>query len=168
MEVRKTTIDDLGSILQIYSFAREYMKETGNPNQWKDNRPEREVVIGDIENGNSYAIEHNAEICGVFAFIIGQDLTYNFIQGQWLNDEPYGTIHRIASNNKVKGVLNCCLRFCQSKTNNIRIDTHKDNLIMQHLLEKDGFTKCGIIYLQDGSPRIAYQRDFKTHCCLFP
>ncbi len=160
MEVRKTTINDLDSILQIYSFAREYMKETGNPNQWKDYRPEREVVIGDIENGNSYVIEHNAEICGVFAFIIGQDPTYNFIQGQWLNDEPYGTVHRIASNNKFKGVLNCCLRFCQSKTNNIRIDTHKDNLIMQHLLEKNGFTKCGIIYLQNGSPRIAYQRDF--------
>jgi RimJ/RimL family protein N-acetyltransferase len=41
---------------------------------------------------------------------------------------------------------------------NIRIDTHRDNAIMQHLLEKNGFVKCGIIYVEDGSPRIAYQK----------
>ena len=39
---------------------------------------------------------------------------------------------------------------------NIREDTHADNQIMQKLAEKNGFVKCGIIYVKNGTPRIAY------------
>ena len=76
----------------------------------------------------------------------------------WLNDEEYGTIHRIASNGSVKGIFESCLKYCESIVDNIRIDTHHNNFIMQYLIEKNGFTKCGIIFVRDGSPRIAYQR----------
>ncbi len=160
VNVRKTRIADLNTVSEIYAFAREFMRKNGNPKQWYNSYPEREIIISDIENGVSYVIENNNEIFGVFTFIVGDDPTYNIIKGKWLNNKPYGTIHRIASNNKIKGVINYCLDFCKSKINNIRIDTHNDNLIMQHLLEKNDFIKCGIIYLQDGSPRIAYQKDF--------
>ncbi len=160
MIIRKSRIDDLDTISEIYSIARDCMRKNGNPDQWKNSYPERKVIISDIEKGVSFVIEENNEICGVFAFIEGSDPTYEIIEGEWLNDKPYGTIHRIASNNKIKGILNYCLNFCKSKTDNIRIDTHKDNLIMQHLLEKSGFIKCGIIICDDGTPRIAYQKDF--------
>ena len=50
--------------------------------------------------------------------------------------------------------VNWCLEHCES----LRADTHADNKIMQHLLEKNGFTRCGIIHVADGTPRIAYQR----------
>ncbi len=161
MKIRKARIDDLNSICEIYSIARNYMRESGNPNQWKNNYPERELIVSDIKRGVSYVIEENNEILGVFAFIVGNDPTYKIIKGKWLNDNPYGTIHRIASNNKAKSILNYCLNFCKSKIDNIRIDTHKDNLIMQHLLEKHRFVKCGTIFCSDGTPRIAYQKDFK-------
>lgn len=162
MNIRKTNINDLNVVTEIYAFARELMRKNKNPNQWNNSYPEREKIISDIENGVSYVIENNNEIFGVFTFIIGDDPTYKFIDGKWLNDKPYGTIHRIASNNKKKGILNYCLDFCKSINMNIRIDTHNDNLIMRHLLEKNGFIKCGIIYLQNGSPRIAYQKDFSV------
>ena len=162
MIVRKTTFDDLNEILDIYKYAREQMKLNGNPNQWKNNRPAPETIKKDITNGNSYVIEDNNEIYGVFAFIIGNDPTYEIIEnGKWLNDDEYGTIHRIASNGKSKGILEECLSFCETKVGNIRIDTHEDNKIMQHLVEKLGFKKCGIIYTDDGTPRLAYQKIVK-------
>ena len=103
---------------------------------------------------------HNGEMEAVFAFVLGPDPTYAKIEdGQWLNDAlPYGTIHRLASAGKRPGVatdvINWCLEHCES----LRADTHADNKIMQHLLEKNGFTRCGIIHVADGTPRIAYQR----------
>ena len=89
-------------------------------------------------------------------------LNYDVIEGKWLNDEPYGTIHRIASNGTEKGIMKICLDYCDNYVSNIRIDTHKDNKIMQHLLEKFNFKYCGIIYLSDGNPRLAYHR-IKLH-----
>ena len=101
----------------------------------------------------------NAGICGTFAFIIGDDPTYRILEhGHWLNQAPYGTIHRLASSGSVKGIFSTCLAWCLAQIPNIRIDTHQDNLVMQHLLEKNGFHKCGIIYVEDNSPRLAYQK----------
>lgn len=134
------------------------MKKNGNPKQWGDNRPTPETVARDIEHENSYVIEVSGKICGVFALIIGDEPTYQIIEGKWLNDKPYGTIHRVAGDGSVKGILKECLKFCESKIGNIRIDTHADNTIMQHLLQKNGYTRCGIIHVEDGTPRIAYQK----------
>ena len=159
MDIRKSTKSDLADILQIYAYAREQMRINGNPSQWGSNRPAREVIIKDIEDGNSYVIEDHGKICGVFSFIIGVEPTYHIIEnGVWENEDPYGTIHRIAGNGTGKGVLEACLKYCEQQIPNIRIDTHSDNLIMQHLLHKFGYVKCGTIYVEDESPRIAYQK----------
>lgn len=158
MNIRKSTVSDLENILRIYAHAREQMKTNGNPKQWGDNRPAPEVVVRDIENENSYVIEASGKICGVFALVTGDEPTYQIIEGKWLNDKPYGTVHRIASDNSVKGILEHSLAYCEKKIGNIRIDTHADNQIMQHLLAKYGYTKCGTIYVEDGTPRIAYQK----------
>ena len=94
----------------------------------------------------------------MFAFILGEDPTYSYIEnGNWLSDKPYGTIHRIAGDGTVSGVVKTAVDYCRETIKNIRIDTHENNKTMQHVLGKLGFSKCGIIYLEDGSPRIAYQ-----------
>lgn len=49
------------------------------------------------------------------------------------------------------------MEFCKGRWGNLRIDTHADNHTMQHLIQKHGFQKCGIVYVEDGTPRIAYQ-----------
>lgn len=161
MNIRKTKKEDLEKVLEIYEYARNQMRKNGNPNQWKNTNPSKDIIINDIENENSYLIEYKEEICGIFSFIVGEDPTYKKIEGSWLNNEDYGTIHRVASSGIRKGILKECLNFCEKKQKNIRIDTHEDNKIMQHLLEKNGYINCGIIYVLDGSPRIAYQKIVK-------
>lgn len=149
---------ELVSILKIYAYAREQMKLNGNPTQWGDKHPAESVVIDDIKSGNSYVILKDGEICGVFSFILGKEPTYAKIEGEWKNQEPYGTIHRVASNGATKGIFDACIEFCQSNISNLRIDTHLDNKIVQYLIEKNNFERCGIIYVADGTPRIAYEK----------
>lgn len=159
MNIRSASQHDFESILNIYAYAREQMRLSGNPQQWGTDRPLPETIWRDILREQSYVFVEKEQLCGVFAFIIGTEPTYRIIEdGAWLNDAPYGTIHRIAGNGRTSGILSKALSFCEEKINNIRIDTHDDNHIMQHLLQKYGFQKCGYIYVEDGSRRIAYQR----------
>lgn len=152
------TIEELDYIMQIYARAKKYMVETGNPNQWNGTYPERELLEQDIVKRQLYVYKVDGQVHAVFAFIIGEDTTYAYIEGQWLNDMPYGTIHRIASDGMCKGVLAKCVDYCAGQIANLRADTHHDNKIMQHLLEKNGFERCGVIYLANGAPRVAYHR----------
>ncbi len=160
MRIRHTTWQDLPELEIIYERARQFMKETGNPNQWKDCRPNPSLIEEDIRVGQSYVLEDEGEILGVFALIFGEDPTYGIIEdGRWLNSRPYAAIHRIASAGKAHGFFKALMDFCQNKASNLRIDTHPDNKIMQHLIAKNGFTYCGIIYTDDGTKRLAYQKD---------
>lgn len=136
------------------------MRESGNLTQWPDTYPSYEILSNDISRENSYVIENNGKIIATFAFIIGEDPTYKVIyNGEWLDDtKPYGTIHRIASDRSQNHILESVLSWCFLKIDNVRIDTHKDNIIMRHLLEKQNFKYCGIIYLLNGDKRLAFQR----------
>ena len=158
MKIRKSISSDINDILIIYERARSFMKETGNPNQWRDNKPEKEEISKDINDGNHYIVYDDDGIYGAFSFIIGEDPTYNYIEGAWLNNEKYGTLHKVASAQTKHGILSFILGYCSALVDNIRIDTHEDNKVMQHLILKNSFTKCGIIYLLNGEPRIAYQK----------
>ena len=160
MRIRNTKYEDINRLLEIYDYARKIQAENGNPNQWVNGYPSKELIENDISSNNSYVIEKDSRIIGTFVFIIGEDPTYRVIEnGKWLNNEVYGTIHRIASSGEEKGLLKYCIDYCFSKCKNIRIDTHEDNHIMKHLLQKYGFVRCGIIKVADGSKRIAYQKE---------
>ncbi|MBQ7567633.1 N-acetyltransferase [bacterium] len=150
-------MDDLDGLMALYAYARQQMRQRGNVSQWVDGYPEREVIAEDIRQGYCYVFEDSLGICGVFAFIIGADPTYALIEdGKWLNDEPYGTIHRIAGYGRAKGLLGRAVAFALGRIANVRCDTHADNAVMRHLLEKLGFVRCGRIYTRGGAPRIAY------------
>ena len=162
MIIRKAENADMEKIMEIFAYARERMKFSGNPTQWRDDKPYRSVVEKDISEGNAYVTIDDEGVSGVFAFIVGEDPTYKVIEdGAWLNDEEYGTIHRVAAGSRVKGLLSAALEFCEKRIDNVRIDTHENNKIMQHILEKNGYIKCGRIYIDDGSPRIAYHKEIK-------
>ena len=105
------------------------MRINGNLNQWRDTYPPEALIIDDIKNKNSYVIEKDGVVCGVFAFIIGDDPTYQKIEGQWKNSAPYGAIHRVASSGMMRGVFPACVKFCEAKISNLRVDTHHDNKI---------------------------------------
>ncbi len=150
-------IADLKEIYSIYEYARGFMKQTGNPNQWAEKYPPKELLSEDIENKRLYVIEREGRICGVFYFYIGTDKTYLEIEGEWGSGLPYGTIHRIAAAQNARGIFSEALKFTLQKINHIRIDTHADNKVMQSVLDKHGFSYRGIIYVADGTPRRAYE-----------
>lgn len=157
--IRQALLSDLETILDIYEEARVFMRQNGNPSQWKNGYPGKDRVTEDIKENCLFVIQRDSKPCGVFFFKVGEDPTYRYIEnGKWLSDTEYGVIHRIAGRTKEKGILAETLEFCQGKITHLRIDTHKDNSIMQHALAKYGFTPCGTIYVADGTPRIAYER----------
>ena len=159
MYVRRSNMEDIPAMMDLYAQARAFMRENGNPNQWDESYPSRELLEKDIAFGNSYIVEDDEKnLAATFAFIKGEAPTYYGIEnGAWLNHEPYGTIHRLAGNTSYHGIASGCIGWCKSQIGNLRADTHEDNKIMQHLLEKNGFVRCGIIHLANGAPRIAYQ-----------
>jgi len=158
MTIRKTTLHDLDTVMSIYDEARTIMRESGNMAQWQDGHPSREIIERDIKMGASYVCVQNNEIVAVFFFGINPDPTYAKIDGQWLNDEPYGVVHRIARRHSARGTGAFCLNWCYNQHPNIRLDTHSDNAPMRSLLDKLGFTYCGIIWLANGDERMAFQK----------
>jgi acetyltransferase, GNAT family len=157
--IRNAIESDLLEIKSIVAKARELMKSSGNVNQWVDGYPSSEVFLSDICSGNAYLLLRENKVVAYFAMTDGPEPTYNLItKGSWLNDDNYGVLHRIASNGEAKGVFKEILLYASEHYSNIRIDTHHDNKIMQRLLEQNGFVYCGVIFLADGSPRLAYQR----------
>ena len=158
MNIEKATARDLAEILRVYAAARAYMSAHGNATQWGTTYPPEEIICDDIAKGNLYLCVENGKIHGVFAFIEGADPTYAVIeQGAWPDNRPYNVMHRMASDGEVRGIGKAALDFCKAHSENVRADTHKDNVTMQNMLAKNGFVPCGIIHVENGSERIAYQ-----------
>ena len=160
MTIRRSTYGDLPQLMRIYREARQIMLDSGDLNQWKEGYPPEDVIRGDIDRGVGYAVEDGDRLVGAFAFIPGTDPTYLRIEGgAWKDDlKPYCTIHRLGSLKDSKGVAEACFNWCWEQSHNLRVDTHEDNVIMRHCIQKAGFSYCGIIYLPDGAPRLAYQK----------
>ena len=158
MNIRKAKSNDLPEILAIYEHARAFMAETGNPTQWTGGYPSLALLQSDIDCGALYVIEDDGMLHGVFAFFPDGDPLYDALSASWLNARPYGAIHRVASKGTKKGVLGACVDFCLSVCDNLKIDTHKDNRVMQSALEKQGFVSCGVADIPDIGERILYQR----------
>lgn len=165
--VRQSVLDDISDIMRLYDYSRQLMRDNGNESQWVDGYPSLAQITDDINRGESYVIVDDEKIEGVFAFIIGKDPTYDKIEGgEWIaDDQPYGTIHRIAKSADAKGIFDTCLEWCKKQILTIRVDTHRDNRIMLNLMERYGFVYSGIIYVADGTPRLAFQMtDTHTLC----
>lgn len=144
--------------MEIYRFAQDFMIRTGNPRQWGHTYPDEALIRADILGGLCKVLYDETGVHGVFALLESEEPTYRRIEdGAWLNDEPYVTIHRIAGDGQTHGLLQYAADYCKRLSANVRIDTHADNRIMQKLIERSGFQKCGTVYVRDGSPRIAYQ-----------
>lgn len=158
MIIREAKIEDLKRILEIYEIAKAFMRETGNPNQWNSSYPDMKLLEDDIDKQQLFVMEEDSIIHSVFAFIIGEDPTYKEIEGAWLDDSTYGTIHRIASDGTVHQVFKKAVDFCSEKCAHLRADTHEDNKVMQKVILKNGFKETGIIYIEDGTPRIAFEK----------
>ena len=157
MDIRKTCEADIPAVMAIFDAARAFMRAHGNMTQWPEGSPSETQVREDIEHGCGYVCTEDGCVVATFAFIEGPDSTYAVIEdGAWHFDDPYSVIHRVASNGVVHGVAGACFEYCKQRAGHLRIDTHEDNIPMQGAITKNGFTRCGIIHIADGSPRVAF------------
>ena len=165
MVIRPATEADIPAVLPVFEAAKAIMRADGNYDQWgAPGFPGDALLLRDIARGGGYVISSEAEggveksIVAYFALLPSPEPTYSHIDGAWLTDEPYGVIHRIASYPEVHGIFSAIIDFAAARYPHLRIDTHRDNRIMQHLIDAAGFTYCGIIWLEDGTERLAYEK----------
>ena len=163
MKIRHAEEKDVKRMMEIYEYARDFMAKTGNPNQWGPNKwPPEYLIHEDIMKGHSYVCEEYGNIIGTFYYEYGKDVedTYaDITDGKWTSPEAYGVVHRLAADGSTKGTGEYCLRWAYEQCGYIRVDTHTDNVVMQNLLKKLGYSKRGIIYVkQDNYPRYAYDK----------
>lgn len=165
MKFRKAVESDIEDIMNIINKAQSYLKGLGI-DQWQNNYPNCDVIKKDIDNGDSYVLEKDGKLLGTVAVIFDGEKTYDIIyNGQWLSDGEYATIHRLAVDSNYRGlgissiILENIKKMCiENNINSIKVDTHSGNLPMQKFLQKHGFIRCGIIYLEDGNERIAFEK----------
>ena len=158
MVIRPAVEADIPAVLPVFEAAKAIMRADGNFEQWgAPGFPGDALLLHDIARGGGYVIEKDS-IVAYFALLPSPEPTYDYIDGAWLTDEPYGVIHRIASYPDVHGIFSAIIEFAAERYPHLRIDTHRDNRIMQHVIDAAGFTYCGIIWLADGTERLAYER----------
>ena len=184
MIIRPATASDLPALRPVFEAAKAIMRADGNLDQWSaPGFPPDSLLLRDLACGGGFVIESGdlsvissgtiddkpvissgaeggveKSLLAYFALLPSPEPTYDRIDGAWLTDAPYGVIHRIASYPEEHGIFAAIIDFAAARYAHLRIDTHRDNRIMQHLIEKHGFTYCGIIWLEDGTERLAYER----------
>ncbi len=158
--IRHALEADLAEVMSVIEAGKGIMRASGNMLQWNDGYPSESVILADVAAGNGYVIEEDGQTVAYFALIPSPEPTYNAIYGgEWLDDEkPYHVIHRIASFPETHGIFRTIMEFAFARDRNIRIDTHRNNRIMQHNILQHGFSYCGIILLANGDERLAYQK----------
>lgn len=155
--IRKTLDTDIPAVMAIYGAARAFMRAHGNATQWPVGTPSAEQLAADIAAGGSYVCEVDGRVVATFAFLPGPDECYDVIEdGQWRSDTPYAVLHRVASDGTVHGIAAAMFAFAKERADHLRIDTHRDNLPMQGASIKAGFERAGIVYVSDGTPRVAF------------
>ena len=168
-DIRKATEQDIDLILKMFDHSRTVMRQDGNHAQWVG-YPTRADVAEDMRRGVAYLVVSGqwpvvsgqlpvATPIGTFALVPGEEPTYGYIDhGRWIDERtPYCTLHRVAAMPGTSGVAEAVFRYIKDACTHLRVDTHALNRPMRHILEKEGFVYCGIIYMPDGGPRDAYE-----------
>lgn len=153
--------------MKIIRDAQELLAAQGS-DQWQDGYPDVARIQQDIDQKESYVVvDDNGDMMATTMFTLGGESTYQTIEGEWLTSDPvrYGVIHRLAvsADHRQKGlakfILNQCEEILRKETfDSLRIDTHRKNTGMQHLLTRSGYQYCGVIYLASGNERLAYEK----------
>ncbi len=168
MEIRKACENDIDEVMPIFDEARGTIASLGI-NQWQDGYPSRALIADDVARGNSYVAVVNSEIAASFAMIFDGEATYNKIyDGEWPSGNDfrnYVAIHRvvIAVKSRGQGIASEIMNFAADSAEkngfkSLRIDTHRGNIVMRKMLEKQGFVHCGTIFLLNGDERVAYEK----------
>ncbi|AXX65496.1 MAG: GNAT family N-acetyltransferase [Lactobacillus sp.] len=165
--LRKVQADELDQVVEIIEEAKQVLKGRG-VDLWQDGYPDQKILRSDIQRGIAYFLIKDDKIAGVAALEDQGESSYDQIEdGSWSpkSQERYAIFHRvaIAQGHQGEGLASVFIQHLLSITaslniHDVRIDTHFDNLAMQHVIEKNGFQKCGTIRDAQQRPLVAYQR----------
>ena len=156
--IRQATEADTGTVMAMYDHSRSLMRADGNTTQWVG-YPTLDDLQTDIRNSHAWIVEENGRAIGTFALVPGVEPTYGVIDhGRWIDEStPYTTMHRLAKAPGTMHIADRAFAFAKKRHSHLRVDTHASNHAMRHLLEREGFIYCGIVYMGDGSPRVAFE-----------
>lgn len=164
-ELRRTKAGEENIAMDIINQAKAYLKEQGI-DQWQTGYPNMDAILGDIKNERGWFITADGVIFGYMCIDYEGEHAYKELKGNWLSDAdaPYVVVHRLAfsKESRGKGLADEAFRLVaeQAKAKgieNFRVDTDEANKIMQHVLKKNGFTYCGVIWF-DNSEKIAFEK----------
>lgn len=164
MILRKASPDEASKAYRCIEDARQYHHSLGFM-QWPPEYPTIGTVRDDITKGIGFVFEDNGEILGYCCLLLGDEPAYKIIDGAWKTDRPYAVVHRLAFSGSSRGkglskkAFLLIKSYCvENSFDAIRIDTHEENQVMQHILIREGFEYCGLITFARGL-RLAYEWD---------
>lgn len=165
MKFRKSKLEDVTRIMEIINDAKIALKNQGL-DQWQSGYPNESVIENDIKNNISYVLEKDGQVLATSVISFDGEKTYEKIyDGNWISNSDFAVIHRIAVDENLKGsgiasrIISETEKLCEAKgVKSIKIDTHRGNIAMQNSVKKNGFEYCGIIYVCDGSERVAFEK----------
>lgn len=163
MNIRLSQPKDLPTLMAIFREAQETIATLGI-DQWQNGYPSSQIIAEDIAQNRSYVVEQEGAVLGTFVLVDTEPTYVQIHDGQWL-ENTYLAIHRVAVPVAYRGTGICdaiigYAEKCAKKQgkSSLRIDTHRGNIPMRRMLQKQGFTYRGVIFLSDGSPRVAYEK----------
>lgn len=162
---RLSKTHEIEAINLLIEKARKIMNQRGI-DQWQKGVPNQSMVEQDVAMNESYVLLDDGILVGSAMVSIRHESTYDEIEGSWSTSGPYTVVHRfvVDTDKHQQGYASRMLQEIEIRCqyDSIRIDTHHDNHAMRKLLEKNGYRLCGNIRLNDGSPRVAYDKIVKN------
>ena len=163
MVILPATEADLQAVIELVAQGRAALARQG-VDQWQDGYPSPETIRRDLLRGDGRIVRIDGAAAAYAAFVFDGEPAYDAIDGQWLTDEPYVLVHRIAvaDGERGRGVAAEFLHRVETLAQErgvkaFRIDTNFDNQTMLRLLERTGFTYCGKVVYRSGE-RLAYEK----------
>ena len=167
MTIRLSKIEDIPNIMAIIDDAKAYLASQ-NIDQWQNSYPNSKQVKNDILKNESYVVVNDEDqIIATSMFTTNSEPTYKIIDGNWIIDETevYGVIHRMAIKKEFRKLGLATFLYDEfhqqlkdKKVKSLKIDTHEENIGMQSLIKKLGYTYCGIIYTNYNAKRLAFEK----------
>ncbi len=163
MKLRKVNFEEADAAMEIINMAERHLREQG-VDQWQDGYPDYDCIKRDIELGRGYFTVCGDDVLGYMCIDFEGEPAYDTLIGKWASDEKYVVLHRLALADDARGkgfgdvIFSLVEELARSRgVGYFRVDTDADNLKMQRILNKNGFSYRGNIRFQN-SDKIAFDK----------
>src|SRR5690606_12642880 len=111
-----------------------------------------------------YVLISKNDILAYMAVIFDGEPAYEALEGEWLSNEKYVVVHRVAvaQDIKTKGAATHLMKELEKlamerDVYSVKVDTNFDNKAMLRILEKLNYQYCGKVYFRGGA-RMAFEK----------